>query len=67
MQSIVPIYAKVCADMLVSSLNDAGHLGILVRAVMSEQLKRSTTGDLQRPAQSWQSNNSHMLLGSLQS
>ena len=65
MQSLVPIYAKVCADMLVSSLNDAGRLGILARAVMSEQLKRSTTGDLQQPAPSWQSNNSHMLLRQL--
>ena len=62
LQSLEPLYAKECAAMLASTLNDTGRLGILSRALIACQLKRTKAGDLQSPAFYWQRTNDHMLL-----
>ena len=59
---MVPIYAQVCADSFVHSLNDLGRLGLLSRAVLAAQLQKAGTPDMSTTNAGWQRSNRHMLL-----
>ena len=59
--SVVPLHAQIAAEALTSSLNDAGRLGSLARAVMAAQL-RGKHASITAPEPSWAASNCHMLL-----
>ena len=60
--SLSPLYAQVCADTLVASLNDMGRLGIVARAVLQAQMSRKQVTSIQDAPPSWVSSNSQMQL-----
>ena len=60
--SLLPVYAQVCADTLVTCLNDMGRLGTVARAVLHAQMSRKRVTSLQDAPASWMTSNTHMQL-----